>query len=442
MYKSWYCDSNGSLWALYSISGVATFLLPGALAHSEEHDPHGYTHQDHDNGTSKYPDTYFTLSEHAGIMYAHIITMTIAWTFILPIGTSPMASQRCLIMRNAALLTFAGVMLALARSRHRLFAQCLFFTLNALGVALAISYNKLTPNLYPNNAHHKIGWIITLVSTVEISISFLSLVVPIFTGRTKVRQDEPGHPLMSVTLQNLGPVESSLDRSSSSHSSGYGSETEAGSLQGDGDDKSDKSYIDMDDEVEGTLLPLLHSYPRLSSQVTRLVPFTFWKYHIAVLRIFNYMILPFGSVAIATGIVTYGRLFVRLSMYFTLHKDSLTHSQEGHNMFGGLAHWIKGGVFVWLGLFTLGRWCGSFAKLGWAWNIRPSPEEAWRPSAEFIESALICFYGCTNIFLEHISAWGGRWTGRDLEHVAITVLFIGGGAVSQQILMISATGLM
>lgn len=333
-------------------------------------------------------------------------------------------------MRNPASLTFAGVMLALARSRHRLFAQIVFFTLNALGVALAISYNTLTPDLYPNNAHHKIGWIITLVSTVKISITLLGRVVRIFTGRTKVRQDGPGHPFMSVALQDLSPVEGSLDRSYLSHSTGYGSETDVGSLQGDGDDKSDKLYIGMDDEVEDTLLPLAHPYPRLSSQVTRLVSSTLRKYLIAVLRMFNYMILPFGSVAIATGIVTYGRFFVRSSMNFTLHKDSLTYSQEGHTMFGGLAHWIKGGVFVWLGLFTLGRWCGSFAELGWAWNIRPSREEAWRPSAEFVESALICFYGCTNIFLEHISAWGGRWTGRDLQHVAITVLFIGGGAVS------------
>lgn len=53
----------------------------------------------------------------------------------------------------------------------------------------------------------------------------------------------------------------------------------------------------------------------------------------------------------------------------------------------------------------------------------------WRPSAEFVESALIFFYGATNIFLEHLSGWGGKWEARDLEHVSITVLFIGGGLV-------------
>jgi len=40
-------------------------------------------------------------------------------------------------------------------------------------------------------------------------------------------------------------------------------------------------------------------------------------------------------------------------------------TQEGNGIFSGLAHWIKGGIFFWLGIFTLGRWSGSFGELGW-----------------------------------------------------------------------------
>lgn len=54
----------------------------------------------------------------------------------------------------------------------------------------------------------------------------------------------------------------------------------------------------------------------------------------------------------------------------------------------------------------------------------------WTPSAEFVESALIFTYGATNIFLEHLGGWGGEWSFEDLEHISITVLFIGGGLVS------------
>lgn len=133
--------------------------------------------------------------------------------------------------------------------------------------------------------------------------------------------------------------------------------------------------------------------------------------------------------------------------------------KEGHGIFSGLAHWIKGGVFFWLGLLTLGRWCGSFGDLGWvssfffvpsplgavasdweflltkvglkAWNVRPKQSsQIWRPTAEFVEGFLIFFYGSTNIFLEHLGNAGEAFSAQDLEHVSITVLFIGGGAVS------------
>jgi len=52
------------------------------------------------------------------------------------------------------------------------------------------------------------------------------------------------------------------------------------------------------------------------------------------------------------------------------------------------------------------------------------------PSAEFVESFVIFLYGCSNIWLEHLAAWGGAWTAQDFEHVSISVMFFGGGLVS------------
>lgn len=75
-----------------------------------------------------------------------------------------------------------------------------------------------------------------------------------------------------------------------------------------------------------------------------------------------------------------------------------------------------------------------------AWNIRQANRaNTWRPSAEFVESGLIFFYGATNIFLEHLSNWDGKWEARDLEHVSITVLFIGGGLVRVCLLALMIT---
>jgi hypothetical protein len=56
--------------------------------------------------------------------------------------------------------------------------------------------------------------------------------------------------------------------------------------------------------------------------------------------------------------------------------------------------------------------------------------KASMPSAEFVESFLIFFYGSTNVFLEHLGAWGQAWSAQDLEHISITIMFFGGGLVS------------
>ena len=65
-------------------------------------------------------------------------------------------------------------------------------------------------------------------------------------------------------------------------------------------------------------------------------------------------IMPLGYATFLAGIATYGGLF------------------RGHEIFSGLAHWIKGSVFFWYGLLTLGRWAGCFADRGWAWNMLPA----------------------------------------------------------------------
>lgn len=85
-----------------------------------------------------------------------------------------------------------------------------------------------------------------------------------------------------------------------------------------------------------------------------------------------------------------------------------------------------------MGLLTLGRWAGSFYESGWSWNLRRQRRagQRWVPSAEFVESGLITFYGATNIFMEHLGSRNGVWRPSDLEHLSITVLFLGGGSVS------------
>ena len=74
---------------------------------------------------------------------------------------------------------------------------------------------------------------------------------------------------------------------------------------------------------------------------------------------------------------------------------------------------------------------GCFAEFGWAWNLKPSnlTKRTTSISMETVECFLIFLYGITNVFLEHLSAWGEAWAPQDFEHVAISLLFISGGLV-------------
>lgn len=75
---------------------VALGIVPLALAHSAQEDGANIMNMDMDTShsadepnkpdTDSYPPTYFALADHAGVMYAHIGTMVLAWVFVLPVG--------------------------------------------------------------------------------------------------------------------------------------------------------------------------------------------------------------------------------------------------------------------------------------------------------------------------------------------------------------------
>ncbi|CAK7266246.1 hypothetical protein SEPCBS119000_001927 [Sporothrix epigloea] len=370
-----------------------------------------------------YKPTYFAHPEHAGLMYAHILLMTLAWVFALPVA----------------------VMLSIARSRYTLPSQLLFLAANAGGVLFSIIYNASTPDLYPNNAHHKIGWIATWTITAQVAVGLLARLAGAFehSGNSKdnmTRSERQSFiPISTAALAEHGTLHQPhhLQRQSRdyrlSNDSGQGTERNTESLrsnsvstledcesshQKEDCEEADQSnrYAGFADEyLEEAHLPGFRPVSggqpsALISKIANRVSSRAWSVLLFFYSAVDRTSLIFGFVAFSLGIVTYGRFF------------------EGHAIFSGLAHWIKGGVFFWLGIFTLGRWAGCFGEWGWAWNRRPkSSSQKWRPSAEFVESFLIFFYGSTNIFLEHLSGAGGAYTATDLEHISITVLFIGGG---------------
>ncbi|KAF1988254.1 hypothetical protein K402DRAFT_411626 [Aulographum hederae CBS 113979] len=358
------------------------------------------------------PPSYFRHTEHAGLMYAHIAIMTLGWTVVLPIG----------------------VVFSVARSRYTLPAQLVFLLFNAFGLLCSIVYNQKVPNLYENNAHHKSGWTFILISAAWVLMGLVNL----YTGREKSLFK--GHPVSIDGLaryQRLQEAQSPTTERRWSGDSGQGTERNSGSLLS----HSRSPSVESENQQLGEAMPAYAGEPEeedvedvekrgflrhtrvdrfLSRNVRR---FAFGR-TVQVVRIvyavLDRFMLILGFVAITTGAPVYGGVF------------------RGNAVFSGLAHFIKGGIFFWYGLLTFGRWMGSFADLGWAWNRKPTEAivgrwKARMPSAEFTESFLLALYGASNVFLEHLAAWGEEWSAQDLEHVSITLMFFGGGVLGMLI---------
>ncbi|GAB7366427.1 hypothetical protein MBLNU230_g8224t1 [Neophaeotheca triangularis] len=346
----------------------------------------------------QHPATYFELEHHTTLIHAHATLMVIVWAIILPVAT----------------------VFSLAHHRYTSLARIGFILLHSLGLLLGAMYNSRTPDLYPNNAHHKLGWAVTWIAVVQLIVGHLSSASGLLRRLIAFRLDSSDRqrlmPLLSETLEEHGsdndhsPNEYRLSRDSGQGSEIYTpplTKPPAGSLTSSGGDDREADvgfddnpmtsarHVSRGADVGRPMNKLIHCARKTISVIGILT---------------SRSLLILGYSALCTGIVAFGGFF------------------EGNNMLNGVAHWIKGSAFIWLGFFTLARWAGAFADIGWAWNAHLATSvSGWTPSAGFVESALIFFYGATNIFLEHLSNPGGKWEARDLEHVAITVLFIGGG---------------
>ena len=66
-------------------------------------------------------------------------------------------------------------MLSIARSRLALPVQICFLGVHSIGLVLGSIYTHITPELYENNAHNKLGWIMTWVVVAQLLIGLIKL---------------------------------------------------------------------------------------------------------------------------------------------------------------------------------------------------------------------------------------------------------------------------
>ncbi|MBO1764718.1 DUF2427 domain-containing protein, partial [Escherichia coli] len=151
---------------------------------------------------------YWSLSEHASLMYWHIGLEVLAWVVVLPVA----------------------VMFSIARSRFTLPSQLVFLATNALALVLGLVYDHQTPELYAGNAHSKTGWAITWIASAWV---FLAL-VQAYAGLPNKHslEDEFKHPMTAANMLRYERVqeEDVADPSRWSGDSGQGTERNSSSL--------------------------------------------------------------------------------------------------------------------------------------------------------------------------------------------------------------------
>ena len=214
---------------------------------------------------------------------------------------------------------FVGVMLSISRSRYSLPVQFLFVALNAVGVLLVTIYNASTPDMYPNNAHHKLGWILTWIAGAQIVMGAISA----YTGREDGKLEERAAfmPVSAAAMEQHQRMHSPrpAEMYRFSNDSGQGTEPNTESLRSQsissrGEDELPEVRQAPEEDADDTEKQGLMHGSRIDEYLSKRIPGLLSS---KVLRIFQFfydvvdrLILILGFVALATGIITYGGLFV------------------------------------------------------------------------------------------------------------------------------------
>ena len=153
---------------------------------------------DTENSTisSGYKESYFSYPDHGGLMMAHIVAMIVAWCFILPIGKCSWPLLGCLLGSY-----LKGITLSVARSCLAPIVQISFLGFHGIGMLVGIIYSRRTPDLYTHNMHNTFGWIVTWIALVHCSIGLLRLARNI--GKLEQSTREERTALSPVSIEAL-----------------------------------------------------------------------------------------------------------------------------------------------------------------------------------------------------------------------------------------------
>ena len=261
------------------------------------------------NSTLSSPGSYFSYSEYSGILLSHIIIMTIAWAFILPVGK---LLFHLTISESWALSRTLGVMLSIARSKSALSLQVMFLLANAIGLVVGTIYNSKTPDLYTNNAHHRLGWAVTWIASAQ---AVLALIRAYAKADIKSENHEP----YVKKFEDLHESETYRYSRDSGHGTELSSSSSRSNSISSARDKEDQDppdsrmYCEDDMQRDNEQSGLIRSNAvdrYLSRKLSWNVTSRALSYVGCSINIIDRTILILGFIALATGLVTYGGIFV------------------------------------------------------------------------------------------------------------------------------------
>jgi Domain of unknown function (DUF2427) len=224
-------------------------------------------------------------------------------------------------------------MLSIARSRFAVPSQLLFLALNGCGTFFGIFYNVSTPDLYENNAHHKIGWIATWVMTAQVLMTLLFA----YSGRS--RKDHTAAPeerasFLPISIENMAQHQQMHNQQGYkdirwSRDSGQGTECASSSLhsrdlspadaaQARERDQQYQKPEQEDDHEDQEQEPERRGFLRNTFAhkfLKRRPPILFSQRALRILELvydgIDRTILVLGFISLVTGGVTYAGIFVR-----------------------------------------------------------------------------------------------------------------------------------
>lgn len=382
--------------------------------------------------------TYFNIqSENQPALWVHVSTLLLALLVLYPVS------------------------LCLNNIDSKWFLPAL--TLNLIDVIISLIalkvFGSTAPNLYPGQCYGKMSWILLFVSITHFVFAIIHTGSKFINSSVFEDDDDnssSGNTLTTsfIPLEDYSKNQKDSEDSSNRYHDRLGSPStliDSSSSSSDQPKLSDENFNDIDLDVENNAIkaPLNDDYyNNYHEQIyNSRKSGTAIKRDSILAKVFQFSlikkIIENSKFSLLSSIIFNALNFPLLGYFLVYTVVGLTVGNlfgQGNRVFNLLAHFIKGGVFFTLGVFSLARYCGALSRFGLAWNKhvvfknQVDTNSLWYKltphgliTMEGYESFMIFFYGTTNVFLEHLASPGGAWTPKDLQHVSIAFMYIGSG---------------